>query len=85
MEATTLSLEEELAQLRAENASLKSGKPSADKPLTMKIGAKGGLSVYNLGRFPVTLYKEQWIKLLAFADQIREFITDNEDQLKVKE
>lgn len=76
---------QELEQLRAENTKLKSTKPASEKALTMKVGAKGGLSVYNLGRFPVTLYKEQWLKLLALADEIRDFIANHEDQLKTKD
>ena len=51
----------------------------------MKIGEKGGLSVYGLGRFPVTLYKEQWIRLLAMTDEIRAFIAKNADKLRTKE
>ena len=58
----------ELERLRAENDALKKTK---EKGLTLKIGEKGGLSVYGLGRFPVTLYKEQWTRLLAMADEIR--------------
>jgi hypothetical protein len=49
------------------------------------VSEKGGLSVYGLGRFPVTLYKEQWIKLLALADDIQAFIKENEGKLKTKE
>ena len=45
---------------------------------------KGGVSVYGLGRFPVTLYKEQWTKLLDMADEIRAFIRENDGQLKTK-
>ena len=51
----------------------------------MKIGEKGGLSVYGLGRFPVTLYKEQWIRLLDMSDEIREYIKANGDRMKSKE
>jgi hypothetical protein len=51
----------------------------------IKVSEKGGVSVYGLGRFPVTLYKEQWIKLLAMSDEIRAFIKDNESKLKTKE
>jgi hypothetical protein len=51
----------------------------------MKVSEKGGVSVYGLGRFPVTLYKEQWTRLLAMADEIRAFITENEAKLKAKE
>ncbi len=70
----------ELERLRTENARLKqrSGRVS------MKVSEKGGLSVYGLGRFPVTLYKEQWAKLLDMADEIREFIRENEPKLKSK-
>ena len=51
----------------------------------MKVSEKGGLSVYGLGRFPVTLYREQWEKLLAMSDQIRNFIKENDSTLKKKE
>jgi hypothetical protein len=72
----------ELERLRAENAALK--KTSA-KGLSMKVSEKGGLSVYGLGRFPVTLYKEQWNKLLDMTEDIRTFIKSNDAQLKTKE
>jgi hypothetical protein len=72
----------ELEKLRAENEALKKTK---EKGLTMKIGEKGGLSVYGLGRFPVTLYKEQWLRLLAMTDDIRAFIEANGDKMKTKE
>lgn len=72
----------ELDRLRAENQALK--KTSA-KGLSMKVSEKGGLSVYGLGRFPVTLYKEQWNKLLDLADDIRTFIQANESALKSKD
>ena len=48
----------------------------------MKVSEKGGLSVYGLGRFPVTLYKEQWLRLLDLAEDIKTFIAQNETQLK---
>ncbi len=51
----------------------------------MKVSEKGGVSVYGLGRFPVTLYKEQWIRLLDMAEDIRSFIAENESKLKAKE
>jgi hypothetical protein len=51
----------------------------------MKVSEKGAVSVYGLGRFPVTLYQEQWNKLLSMADEIKQFIADNQDKLKVKE
>lgn len=75
-------LKAELEKLRAENEALKKTK---EKGLSMKIGEKGGLSVYGLGRFPVTLYKEQWIRLLQMADEIRAFIQANSDKLKSKD
>jgi len=51
----------------------------------MKVSEKGAVSVYGLGRFPVTLYQEQWVKLLATADDIKAFIEENRSKLKVKE
>ncbi len=51
----------------------------------LKVSEKGGVSVYGLGRFPVTLYREQWEKLLSMADEIREFIGQNQVRLKTKE
>ena len=72
----------ELERLRAENARLKN---TASRGLSIKVSEKGGVSVYGLGRFPVTLYKEQWTKLLDLADDIRAFIRDNEQSLKVKD
>ena len=72
----------ELERLRAENARLKK---TASKGVSLKVSEKGGVSVYGLGRFPVTLYKEQWAKLLDMADDIRAFIHDNEASLKAKE
>jgi hypothetical protein len=71
----------EMERLRAENDALK--KTSA-KGLSMKVSEKGGLSVYGLGRFPVTLYKEQWNKLLDMSDDIRAFIKANDSTLKTK-
>ena len=59
-------------------------KPARGK-MSLKVSEKGGLSVYGLGRFPVTLYKEQWIRLLAMADEIRNFIRENDSALKTKE
>ncbi|MCE9623987.1 MAG: hypothetical protein K8R69_00825 [Deltaproteobacteria bacterium] len=72
----------ELEKLRAENAALK--KTSA-RGLSLKVSEKGALSVYGLGRFPVTLYKEQWAKLLDLADDIRAFLKANDAQLKSKD
>ena len=75
-------LKAELERLKAENESLK--KRSA-RGISMKVSEKGGVSVYGLGRFPVTLYKEQWWKLLDMADDVRAFISENESKLKSKE
>jgi len=75
-------LKAELERLRNENAALKKGAASG---VTMKVSEKGALSIYGMGRFPVTLYKEQWLKLLAMSDDIRAFIAANEGQLKTKE
>jgi hypothetical protein len=72
----------ELERLRAENEALK--KPGRGK-LSMKVSEKGALSVYGMGRFPVTLYKEQWLRLLAIGDDIKSFIEANNDRLKTKE
>jgi len=74
-------LRAELERLKSENAALKKAQGST----RIKVSDKGGVSVYGLGRFPVTLYKEQWLKLLAMSDEIRSFITANEVQLKSKE
>jgi hypothetical protein len=49
------------------------------------VSEKGALSVYGMGRFPVTLYKEQWLKLLEVSEDIRAFIKANESLLKTKE
>lgn len=77
-------LKAELERLKAENASLKAAKPSRGT-LSMKVSEKGALSVYGMGRFPVTLYKEQWLKLLSISDEIKKFIQDNDSSLKTKE
>ena len=71
----------EIERLRAENESLKR---SSTKELFMKVSQKGALSVYGLGRFPVTLYKEQWLRLLAMEGNIRDFIEQNDSELKGK-
>ncbi len=71
----------ELDRLKAENERLKR---AASRGITIKVSEKGGVSVYGLGRFPVTLYKEQWTKLLDIAEEIRGFIRDNDASLKTK-
>lgn len=75
-------LKAEIERLRAENQTLK--KPARGQ-MSLKVSEKGGLSVYGLGRFPVTLYREQWEKLLGMADEIRNFIQENDGALKKKE
>lgn len=75
-------IQEQLDAALAENARLK-----APKALVLKVGEKGGISLYGLGRFPVTLYKEQWDRLLAFAatGEVQKFMADNIKELKLKE
>ena len=75
-------LKSELERLRAENERLKKGN---SKGMTLKVSEKGGVSVYGLGRFPVTLYKEQWKKLLDMSEEIRNFMEVNDSKLKSKE
>ena len=78
--------EQKLARLEAENKALKD-QIEQRKPgqLRLKISEKGGLSVYGLGRFPVTLYKEQWKRLLEHAEEIKSFLEEHEQQLKTKQ
>ncbi|ABS27308.1 hypothetical protein [Anaeromyxobacter sp. Fw109-5] len=80
--ATDDELKAELERLKAENAALKA---RGSKGVSMKVSEKGAVSVYGLGRFPVTLYQEQWLKLLDLAEDIRGFIRENEAKLKKKE
>ena len=75
-------LKSELERLRKENAALKKG---ASSGIRLKVSEKGAVSVYGMGRFPVTLYKEQWLKLLGMSDDIRAFIAANEAKLKAKD
>jgi hypothetical protein len=75
-------LKTELERLRKENAALKRG---ASSGIRLKVSEKGAVSVYGMGRFPVTLYKEQWLKLLDMSDDIRSFIAANEAHLKAKD
>ena len=75
-------LRAEVERLRAENEALKQ---RTTRGVSLRVSEKGGLSVYGLGRFPVTLYKEQWLKLLDMADDIRAFIREHEPELKAKE
>ncbi len=75
-------LKNELERLRKENEALKKG---ASSNVRMKVSEKGAVSIYGMGRFPVTLYKEQWLKLLDMSAEIRAFIAANETQLKKKD
>jgi hypothetical protein len=81
MSEEDLDLKAELERLKAENERLKNQRGRA---VSLKVSEKGGVSVYGLGRFPVTLYKEQWTKLLAMADEIGEFIKQHDAELKAK-
>jgi hypothetical protein len=77
-----MDMQAELERLRAENARFK----HKDKGgLTLKVSEKGAVSLYGMGRFPVTLYKEQWLRVLASASEIEAFIRDNDSRLKSKE
>ena len=75
-------LHAEIERLKAENERLKTQRASR---IALRVSEKGGVSLYGLGRFPVTLYKEQWIKLLDMADEIRAFIGKHDAELKAKE
>ncbi len=75
-------LKDELERLRKENEALKKG---ASPSVRMKVSEKGAVSIYGMGRFPVTLYKEQWLKLLDMSAEIRAFIAENEAHLKRKD
>ncbi len=75
----------ELERLRAENERLKQGSAAKKGEISLKVSQKGAVSVYGLGRFPVTLYREQWQRLLDKREDILQFIEDHADQLKTKE
>jgi hypothetical protein len=78
--------EERLARLEAENKALREQiEQRKTGQLRLKISEKGGLSVYGLGRFPVTLYKEQWVRLLDYGEEIQKFLRANDQQLKAKQ
>jgi len=79
------SIDAKLARLEAENQALKKQVDRKPGELRLKVSEKGGLSIYGLGRFPVTLYKEQWNRLLDHADEIRDFLKANDQQLKAKQ
>ena len=75
-------LQAEIARLQAENDRLKG---RSERGITLKVSEKGALSVYGLGRFPVTLYKEQWRRVLGMAAEIETYIQENDSKLKTKE
>jgi len=75
-------LKAEIERLRAENEKLKN---KGGRGLSLKVSEKGGVSLYGVGRFPVTLYKEQWRRILGMATEIEAFIEENESVLKSKE
>lgn len=78
-----LAQQAELERLRAENESLKLADLKRQNKITsMKVSEKGALSVYGLGRFPITLYKRQWIKLAMLMGEVLEFIKIHDSELK---
>jgi hypothetical protein len=73
-------------ELKAELEKVKSQKDKVRTgELSFKVSEKGAVSVYGLGRFPVTLYQEQWTRLLGVAEDLKKFIIENSSKLKVKE
>lgn len=77
-EPTYEELKARLAELEKQQGQKRTG------TLEFRVGEKGGVSVYGLGRFPVTLYYEQWIRLLDAGDKLREFLEENKSKLKLK-
>ncbi len=78
-------LQAQLDALKAENEAMKVAAASKPKTMSMKVSEKGGVSVYGLGRFPVTLYVQQWERLFSIVDEVKAFIAANRASLKVKE
>ncbi len=74
-------LRAELERLRRENEALKR---KTERGISLKVSVKGAVSLYGIGRFPVTLYKEQWTRVLDMADEIRAFIVEHDGELKTK-
>jgi hypothetical protein len=72
-------------ELKARLAELEKQGPKRTGSMEFRVSEKGGVSVYGLGRFPVTLYYEQWTRLLEAADKLREFLEDNKSKLKLKD
>jgi len=76
-------MQAELERLRRENEALKQER-SSERGLSLKVSQKGAVSLYGLGRFPVTLYKEQWARVLDMAEEIRAFLAEHDAELKTK-
>jgi hypothetical protein len=76
--------DDEKSELERAKAEIERLRRTANRGMSIKVSEKGGVSVYGLGRFPVTLYKEQWEKLLDMADELRAFIRENAASLKTK-
>ena len=74
-------LQEQIANLKAE---LKEKKKNTPRALSLKVSPKGAVSVYGLGRFPVTLYPAQMQRLLSIKEEIETFIADNKDSFSYK-
>lgn len=72
-------------ELKARLEQLEKQGPKRTGALEFRVGEKGGVSVYGLGRFPVTLYYEQWVRLLDLSEQLRQFLEDNKSKLKLKD
>jgi hypothetical protein len=72
-------------ELKARLEQLEKQGPKRTGALEFRVGEKGGVSVYGLGRFPVTLYYEQWNRLLDAGEQLRQFLEDNKSRLKLKD
>lgn len=81
-EMTREAMIEKIAELEAQTARLKA---EARAKLNIKVSAKGGISIYGLGRFPVTLYRSQWERILDNADSMRVFISNHESELATKD
>ncbi len=77
--------EQVMERLRRENEELKKQLQCKAKSLSLKVGPKGGVCVYGLGRFPISLYRDQWLSLLDFEKEIRDFIEEHDDELAKKE
>ena len=78
-EPTYEELKARLAELEKQGTTRRTG------TLEFRVSEKGGVSIYGLGRFPVTLYYEQWTRLLDASDKLREFLEENKNKLKLKE